>query len=202
MAYYHDLITQQSFAELIKLKQIVDFVLIGGWAVYFYTKSLKSKDIDILINYDDLPRLASHYSLAKNERLKKYEARRAEIHIDVYVPYYSHLGIPVESLLKQTHNQEGFKLLEANYLTVLKMYTFSQRANSIKGRKDFLDILALLRSDVVALPKITELVSGYGLMPAYKVFSSTLKVTTKIPELNLNQHQLAKLKKTVILQSK
>src|SRR3989304_5263640 len=45
MAYYHELVTQKSWEELQKLKKLVDFVLIGGWATYLYTKGLKSKDI-------------------------------------------------------------------------------------------------------------------------------------------------------------
>ena len=52
MAYYHDIITQKSWEELKTLNKKVKFVLIGGWATYLYTKELKSKDIDILINFD------------------------------------------------------------------------------------------------------------------------------------------------------
>jgi len=29
----------------------MDFVLIGGWAVWLYTSSVKSKDIDIYVNF-------------------------------------------------------------------------------------------------------------------------------------------------------
>ena len=47
--YYQDLITEKSWQILIRLKSKIDFVLIGGWAVYLYTKGLKSKDIDIVI---------------------------------------------------------------------------------------------------------------------------------------------------------
>ena len=48
MEYYHDLVTQKSWEELQQLRKIIDFVLIGGWATYLYTKTLKSKDIDII----------------------------------------------------------------------------------------------------------------------------------------------------------
>ena len=69
MAYYHDLITEQSWQELIQLKNSIPFVLIGGWATYLYTKSLKSKDIDIIIDYPVLSRLKVAYDIRKNDRL-------------------------------------------------------------------------------------------------------------------------------------
>jgi len=37
MAYYHDLVTQKSWAELKNLPHICDFTLLGGWAVYLLT---------------------------------------------------------------------------------------------------------------------------------------------------------------------
>lgn len=54
MPYYHDLITDQSWHELTQLQTYIPFVLIGGWATYLYAKSLKSKDIDIVIDADML----------------------------------------------------------------------------------------------------------------------------------------------------
>ncbi len=45
MTYYHDLITKQSWEELQRLQKNIDFVLIGGWAIYLYTKALKSKAV-------------------------------------------------------------------------------------------------------------------------------------------------------------
>lgn len=49
MQFYNDIITQKSFAYLQILKKKYDFILIGGWAVFLYSRSLKSKDIDIII---------------------------------------------------------------------------------------------------------------------------------------------------------
>lgn len=50
MEYYHDLITRQSFDFLKELNKKFDFVLIGGWAVFLFTRALKSKDVDIVID--------------------------------------------------------------------------------------------------------------------------------------------------------
>lgn len=83
MPYYHDLITEQSWQELIQLHQLIPFVLIGGWATYLYTKALKSKDIDIAIDYPALSALKNAYDVQKNDR---------------YLPHYSKLGISVEKI--------------------------------------------------------------------------------------------------------
>ena len=94
MAFYHDMITEESWRELQNLKEKIQFVLIGGWATYLYTKNLKSKDIDIVISYDQLPLLEKNYSLVKNDRLKKYEARRGPVEIDIYLPFFFGIGNP------------------------------------------------------------------------------------------------------------
>src|SRR3989338_3375463 len=86
MAYYHDLITEKSFQALQKLKRKHDFVLIGGWAVFLYTKALKSRDIDFICDYEELQKLKAEYDLVKNDRLKKYEIHMGEFDVDIYVP--------------------------------------------------------------------------------------------------------------------
>lgn len=57
MAYYHDIITEKSWVELKNLAKNIKFILIGGWAVYLFSKTLKSKDIDIIVDYPRLSRL-------------------------------------------------------------------------------------------------------------------------------------------------
>ena len=57
MEFYNDLITRESFTYLQSMRKKYDFILIGGWAVYLYSKSLKSKDIDIIIDYDVLAKI-------------------------------------------------------------------------------------------------------------------------------------------------
>jgi len=52
--FWHNLITEKSFHLLQEFKKDFDFVLIGGWAVYLYTDSLKSKDIDIIVDLETL----------------------------------------------------------------------------------------------------------------------------------------------------
>lgn len=51
--FYHSLITEKSFKSLQELSKDFNFVLMGGWAIFLYTRALKSKDIDIIIKYDE-----------------------------------------------------------------------------------------------------------------------------------------------------
>lgn len=195
MNYYHDLVTQKSWQELRRLKKKLDFVLIGGWAVYLYTKQLKSKDIDIVVSFDKLARLEEDYQLSKNERLAKYEARKGEVEIDVYLPHYSKLGIGVEKLLEKTRQLEGFKVLESEYLLALKLYTLQQRERSVKGKKDLIDIISLCQAGVVEDSKVKRVVKDHQLEQSVKVFKKRLGEYFEIPELGLNKYQLAKVKK-------
>lgn len=199
MAYYHDLITEQSWQELQKLQKKVRFILIGGWATYLYTKTLKSKDIDILIDYDQLPVLEKDYVLSKNDRLKKYEARRDAVEIDIYLPHFSELGIPVAHLMKQTRLHEGFQVIDPEFLLVLKLYTLSQRGRSPKGKKDFIDIMALFQLPQISGKKIRQLLQDHRLDKVWNNFLEFLGEHHEVPELNLNRHQFSKVKKKVTL---
>jgi hypothetical protein len=47
MGFWHSELVESSWSTLQQLKNRYEFILVGGWAVYLYTKALKSKDIDI-----------------------------------------------------------------------------------------------------------------------------------------------------------
>src|SRR3989344_5322059 len=142
--YYQDLVTQKSWEQLIELKKGYDFVLIGGWAVYLYTKNLKSKDIDIIVDYKELGLLRKNFAVYKNDRLKKYEIKIEGIDIDIYLPHFSELGLPVEEVINFTEKTETFLLLKKEILLITKVKAFLSRRSSIKGQKDKIDILALI----------------------------------------------------------
>lgn len=198
MDYYHNLVTEKSWKELQHLRRRLDFGLIGGWAAYLYTRTLKSKDIDIIIDYDALPVVANLYDMRKNDRLKKYEATKEEVQIDIYLPHYSQIGIPIEELLKQTINLEGFRVVEINYLIALKIFTFSRRGNSTKGRKDFIDTVALLSLPSVDYEQIKHIARNYDLEDVLGNFIRRLGSTFEMQELRLNKHAFAKLKKNIV----
>ena len=198
MAYYHELVTQKSWQELQRLKKNHDFILIGGWAVYLYTKTLKSKDIDIIVDFDQLPALEKEYQVTKNDRLKKYQALKDEIEIDMYLPHYSQIGIPVADLVKQAQVVAGFTVLKPNYLIALKFFTLKQRGHSVKGQKDFIDIISLLRAEKLDWKEIKTLVTQYTLASSIENFKETLDTYYEVPELNLNKHTFARLKKRIV----
>lgn len=195
MTYYHDLITQKSWAELKNLHTICDFTLLGGWAVYLYTGGLKSKDIDILVDYTQLPKLQKSFEFIKNDRLHKYEAIRGPVQIDIYTPHYSQIGIPVEILLENSQILRGFRVILPQYLIVLKLHTLAQRGRSTKGRKDFLDLISLylsLKDRPFTLA--AALASTYQLDSSLKYFAQMLSENTNIPELAQNTHQYSLLR--------
>ena len=45
-------ITNESWKELLVLSTKYNFILIGGWAIYLYIKLQKSRDIDMVVDYD------------------------------------------------------------------------------------------------------------------------------------------------------
>ena len=83
MEYWSTIITEKSWDVLQRIKKEFDFVLIGGWATYLWTKGHKSKDIDIIIDFKELDKLKLNYNLNKNDSLKKYEIKTEGIDIDV-----------------------------------------------------------------------------------------------------------------------
>lgn len=199
MNYYHNLTTQRSWRELQKLRKELDFVLIGGWATYLHSQSLKSKDIDIIIDFNTLGLIRKKYPVSKNDRLHKYEIHLDGIDVDIYLPHYSSLGIPVENLLLHTINIQGFKVLQLSNLIALKLYTLSQRGRSPKGRKDFIDLLSLLTqtqaSTKTEVMKIKQILAKYNLLDTLSTFQQMLTENNTVSELNLNQHKYAKVKK-------
>lgn len=98
--FYQNTVSHKSWQLLTQLKKKFDFILIGGWAVYLYTQGLKSKDIDIIVDFSELSKLKQAYNIIKNERLQKYEIKTEGIDIDIYLPHYSALGLPTEIIYK------------------------------------------------------------------------------------------------------
>lgn len=200
MNYYHESITQKSWEELVRLKKLIDFVLIGGWAVYFYSQALKSKDIDIVVNYDQLPTLGKNYHLTKNERLCKYEAVKEEIQIDIYLPHFSRLGIPAEDILLNVSSVEGFTLVNIDLLFALKLFTLNERGRSPKGRKDFLDLLSLFISGRCDFFAIKDSIKKFQLERSCGFFKILLNENIQAAELNINKHHFSKIKKEMLNQ--
>lgn len=196
--FYQNLITQKSWRVLGNLRKTYDFVLIGGWAVWLYTQALKSKDIDLIVEFDTLGNLKKDYQIIKNQRLKRYEAKVEEVDINVYLPHYSNPGLPAEFILKHTLSHQGYRVPKPEILLILKQFVYEQRKASIKGKKDKLDILSLLNAvdlDFEFYKQILQKTKKENLLEKLKTL---LKNTVRVTELNLTNHKIAKLKKEVI----
>jgi len=163
MEFWHDALVEKSWKVLQELRKRYEFILLGGWAVYLYTKALKSKDIDLIVDYSTLGRMGRELPLKKNERLKKYELLVNDVEVDVYVPYFSYLGIPVEDVVANVRVLEGFKVPTPEVLLILKQTAEIERAGSVKGLKDRIDILALLIYSEIELNHYLSLVDKYSL---------------------------------------
>jgi len=196
--YYHDLITEKSFKILQDLKRKFDFILIGGWAVYLYTKASKSKDIDIIVDYDQLEKFKKEFDVFKNERLKKYQVKIEEIDIDIYLPYFSDLKFPIEEIKNYTQSIEGFKVPIPEILLILKVKTYFERKGTTKGEKDFLDIFNLIKNEKINWEKYKELIKRYNLKEINQKLKEIISLPKSIPQLSLLNHQIASLKKKIL----
>lgn len=193
MAYWHDLVTQKSWTVLTQLKSF-QFTLIGGWAVFLYTQTLKSKDIDLIVDYDELGQLQQKLDVTKNERLKKYEAKIEEVDIDIYTPHYSNPGVAAEVVLKQTNTIDNFTVARLEVLLVLKQHAFSQRMGSAKGEKDRLDIASLLRVNTFDWAYYKAFAAKHR-PESPSELKEVINSLHQMTELNINSHSLAHLKK-------
>lgn len=197
MQYWNDLITKQSWQKLAELNQQYRFVLIGGWAVYLYTKALKSRDIDVIVDFETLSQFKKDFDLSKNERLKKYEIKELNFDIDVYVEHYSHLGLPAEEIIQHAVNLDGFQVPRIEVLLILKQLVWQKRQATIKGEKDKIDIWALLNQGI-DYDLYQQLLHQYQQVTLKDALLKLLADTVQVPALNLHQQRLARLKKNIV----
>ena len=197
-SYYHDLITQKSWQVLQDLRRNYDFILIGGWAVFLYTHALKSKDIDLVCDFEELEKFKEKFEVVKNDRLKKYEARSEEVEIDIYIPYYSNCGLPAEELEAFTNSLEAFKVVEKEVLAILKGKALISRSGSAKGKKDLIDLVSLFKLDDFNFRKYKKLVMRFNLADYIKFTHDAILDVNAIDELSLNVHKMSKLKKRIL----
>lgn len=109
---------ERSWLVLGDLKKFADFVVIGGWGVYFWAKKLKSRDIDVYINEENFYRLQSELqqrnlvdinaSLLK-KLLEKYDKKRTLLGLIKRVIVESRMEY---KFLGLTYQREGVRLRE------------------------------------------------------------------------------------------
>jgi len=144
MEFWNDIATDRSWGVLIKIGKRFEFMLIGGWACYLLTKAIKSKDIDMIVDFGTLEKLRHEFPVKKTGLLRKYEAKIEGISVDIYVPHYSRFPVPAEEIAKNSMWREGLKIPKPEILLILKQQAEMDRMHSVKGQKDRMDILNLL----------------------------------------------------------
>ena len=179
MEFWNESVTDRAWKVLIKLVNKFDPIVIGGWAAYLLTKTLKSKDIDVVVDFETLQKLKIDFGLKKNIHLKKYEAIVDEVSIDIYVPYFSKLAIPPEDLQKLSMRVEGIRIAKPEALLILKQQAELERKDSIKGLKDRVDILNILINSKVDFKKYHKLIEKYKLEDYPKRLESIIKTAKK-----------------------
>lgn len=195
--FWSDLATRASWEKLKEISKEFDFILIGGWAAYLWTKAHKSKDIDIVVDYETLEKISKNYALVKNERLKKYEAKLADFDIDIYLPYFSDLGLPVEDLKKHIATIDGIKTVNAEVLVILKQIVEIKRRGSLKGRKDLIDILILLVHAPFDIKEYRALLKHYSKQNLEAELKKEIALisTRDLDYIGMNQRSFSKWKK-------
>ena len=160
MEFWNSQLTEKSWTVLQEIRKKHKFILIGGWAVYLWTRQQKSKDIDIIVDIQELQKLKKE-NLSKNDNLKKYEIKTGEIDIDIYVPHFSKLTIPLEDMKNYTSEIEGFTVASKEVLLILKQGAEKERGNSVKGEKDQIDIVSLLFFSDIDFNKYKTILKKY-----------------------------------------
>lgn len=189
MEFWNEIILEKSWKVLQKISNEFNFVLIGGWAVYLWTHSQKSKDVDLIIEYETLDYLKKNYDLKKNDILRRYEIVIDEIDIDIYLPYFSNLGIPVEEIVKFKIRVEGFETLPPELLLILKQKAECDRRDSVKGQKDRVDILNLLMKLDINWDKYKEFLEIYNLQEYRKELFHIIKTFDMLEYIGMNPRE-------------
>jgi hypothetical protein len=165
---WRDETTEKSWQVLNELRNLVDFVLIGGWAVYLWTKKLKSRDIDLCINQENFYKLQQellqrNHALKRNIRLMKFEAVIDTVEVDIYTPFISKLIVPCLDIINNNlySSIELFKVAQPEALLLLKAQAAQQRWHSEKGVKDRVDIISLIKSSDIKKDTLTQMLEKY-----------------------------------------
>jgi len=165
---WRDEIVEKSWQVLADVSGLADFILIGGWGVYLWTKKLKSRDIDICIDQENFYKLQSqllqrNYGLKRNVRLMKFEALISDVEIDIYTPFMSKLVVPCADMFnKKLYSRiERFKVAIPEILLLLKAQAAQQRWHAEKGVKDRADIISLLKFADIKHDTLKQMLEKY-----------------------------------------
>jgi len=197
MEFWNSQLTEKSWEALQDLKKKYDFILIGGWAIYLWTKQQKSKDIDIVVSISELQKLKQE-NLSKNDNLRKYEIKIGEIDVDIYVSHFSKLIIPPEHIGNYISKIEGFSVISKEALLILKQGAEIERRNSLKGEKDEIDIMSLLFFSDINFNVYKSILKKYSLEHFIDSLISILKTFKDYNLISLTPREFKKTKENIL----
>ena len=167
--FYSSEETERSRAVLDEVVATVpDAVLIGGWGSWVRTKGPMSHDIDLIVNRQDLARLQAtvdDFSASDHLGGTRWRGTWRSIHLGLYVPYQSRLGanlqLRAETLQVLSETVDGYHVLTTPAHTATKIAALLDRPDSLPGRKDRQEILALLQDPATSsTPSVMALASA------------------------------------------
>jgi len=200
MEFWNSDLTNESWKELLFLSTKYKFVLIGGWAIYVYTKLQKSRDIDMVVDYDQFNLLSTDFEMRKNQSLRNYEIKFQKFDINIYTPFFSRLSVPPQDLINNHTVIENIMVPRVEELLVLKIGAFDERMNSIKGQKDRLDIAGLAFYSSIDYVRLKNILDGYGKMSYIGLLIKAIdNIDRRLPPyLNLNELSYSRIKKQTL----
>jgi hypothetical protein len=168
MEVWRDDQVELSWRVLGTLRELADFIVIGGWGVYFWARKLKSRDIDIYIDQDNfygLQRelLGRGHVVKRNPRLRKLEALIEGVEVDIYTPFLCNLVVPCKDVLEGgwSSDIEGFRVAAPEILLLLKAQAARERWHAEKGMKDRADLISLVAFADLKFDLLRELLGKY-----------------------------------------
>ena len=93
---------------------------------------------------------------------------------------------------------ENFKVPDVEILALLKAKALLERKNSVKGRKDLIDLVSLFSLEGFDFKKLGQHARKFQSENLLRVIVEKVKSTTKIDELNLNVHKMAEFKRRTL----
>jgi len=195
--FWNENVIESSWKVLQELRKEFDFILIGGWASWLITKTLKSRDVDIVVDYQELEKIRLRYDLKHNSNLRKYEIRIRGIDVDIYVPHYSKIGIDLSKI--KIVKIQGFKVVCPEQLLIMKQFVWKKRTGE-KKKKDEIDIFALVT--VVDFDKYKEFLKQENKMSYIDDLISVVKNFKDYKYLNLTPRKFKLLKEKILKELK
>lgn len=146
-------------------------------ACYFHTGTIKSQDVDIIVDFETLNQIKKDFQVKKNSILKKYETLYNDTSIVIYVPYYSNFALSFDSITKNTVKRQGITIPKPEIILILKQQAELERKGSTKGQKDRVDILNILIKSDINMKRYLLLVKEYNLKEYMKRLETIIKTS-------------------------